>query len=108
MSADTSIGAGTGDRPDDGDLGGEIALGSALFTLVDPHEGHEVAYNRWYERDHFYAGCMNGPFFFAGRRRLQQLHQLRHLLCGKRPGRNTLGGAFCYVFAISIKHIEIL
>jgi hypothetical protein len=58
----------TGDRPDDWDLGGEIALGSALFTLVEPHKGHEVAYNRWYERDHFYAGCMNGPFYFAGRR----------------------------------------
>src|SRR3954452_6212513 len=39
-----------------------------LFTLVDPHRGHEVAYNRWYERDHFYAGCMVGPWLFAGRR----------------------------------------
>jgi hypothetical protein len=58
----------TTEREPDWDLGGEIALGSALFTLVDPHRGHEVAYNRWYERDHFYAGCMNGPFYFAGRR----------------------------------------
>lgn len=39
-----------------------------LFTLVDPHRGREVAYNRWYERDHFYAGCMIGPWLFAGRR----------------------------------------
>ena len=39
-----------------------------LFTLVEPHRGHEVAYNRWYERDHFYAGCMVGPWLFAGRR----------------------------------------
>jgi hypothetical protein len=50
------------------EVGGEIELGSALFTLVDPHRGHEVAYNRWYERDHFYAGCMVGPWLFAGRR----------------------------------------
>lgn len=50
------------------DTGGEIELGSALFTLVEPHRGHEVAYNRWYERDHFYAGCMVGPWLFAGRR----------------------------------------
>ena len=50
------------ERDPDWDLGGEIALGSALFTLVEPHTGHEVAYNRWYERDHFYAGCMNGQF----------------------------------------------
>ncbi len=33
-----------------------VQLGSLLFTLVDPERGHEVAYNRWYERDHFYAG----------------------------------------------------
>jgi hypothetical protein len=50
------------------DVGGEIRLGSALFTLVEPHRGHEVAYNRWYERDHFYAGCLVGPWLFAGRR----------------------------------------
>jgi hypothetical protein len=56
------------EREPDWDLGGEIALGSALFTLVEPHRGHEVAYNRWYERDHFYAGCMNGPYYFSGRR----------------------------------------
>jgi hypothetical protein len=55
--------------PDDpSDLGGEVRLGSMLFTLVEPHRGHEVAYNRWYERDHFYAGCMVGPWLFAGRR----------------------------------------
>ena len=45
-----------------------IRLGTMLFTLVEPRRGHEVAYNRWYERDHFYAGCMIGPYCFAGRR----------------------------------------
>jgi hypothetical protein len=45
-----------------------IKLGSMLLTLVEPHRGHEVAYNRWYERDHFYSGCMVGPYTFAGRR----------------------------------------
>jgi hypothetical protein len=61
--------AGTPTSADaDADLGGEVRLGSALFTLVEPHRGHEVAYNRWYERDHFYAGCMIGPWYFAGRR----------------------------------------
>jgi len=45
-----------------------IKVGSMLFTMVDPNKGHEVAYNRWYERDHFYAGCMAGPWLFAGRR----------------------------------------
>ena len=45
-----------------------IVIGTMLFTLVEPHRGHEVAYNRWYERDHFYAGCQIGAFNFAGAR----------------------------------------
>jgi hypothetical protein len=46
----------------------DVRVGSMLYTLVDPERGHEVAYNRWYERDHFYSGCMIGPWLFAGRR----------------------------------------
>lgn len=45
-----------------------VRLGGMLFTLVEPHRGHEVDYHRWYERDHFYSGCMEGPWLFAGRR----------------------------------------
>ncbi len=45
-----------------------VKLGSILFTMVEPHKGHEVEYNRWYERDHFYAGCMIGANNFAGNR----------------------------------------
>jgi hypothetical protein len=46
----------------------QIRIGSLLFTMVEPHRGHEVPYNRWYERDHFYAGCMVGKWQFAGAR----------------------------------------
>jgi hypothetical protein len=46
----------------------ETGIGSALITLVEPHEGHEQAYNRWYEDDHFYSGAMAMPWMFAGRR----------------------------------------
>jgi len=45
-----------------------IKIGTLLYTLVEPHRGHEVAYNRWYERDHFYAGCQIGAFNFSGGR----------------------------------------
>ena len=45
-----------------------VALGGSLITLVEPRPGHEVEYNRWYERDHFYAGCMVGAHCFAGAR----------------------------------------
>jgi hypothetical protein len=64
----TPAGDAAASVPEDPDLGGDVLLGSALFTLVEPHRGHEVAYNRWYERDHFYAGCMIGPWYFAGKR----------------------------------------
>ena len=45
-----------------------IKIGTMLYTLVEPHRGHEVDYNRWYERDHFYAGCQIGAFNFSGAR----------------------------------------
>lgn len=44
------------------------APGGAVVSLVEPHAGHARAFHRWYERDHFHAGCMAGPGFFAGRR----------------------------------------
>lgn len=42
--------------------------GHALITMVEPHPGHEHAYNRWYEDDHYYAGAMAMPWMYAGRR----------------------------------------
>lgn len=68
-----------------------VELGSALFTLVEPHKGHEVAYNRWYERDHFYSGCMIGPFNFAGGRYVatRDLKELRYGTGGIVPSDNV-------------------
>ena len=45
-----------------------IRVGSLLWVFTDPHRGHELAYNRWYERDHYYAGCMVGAWTVAGSR----------------------------------------
>jgi hypothetical protein len=45
-----------------------VKVGGALITMVEPDVGHEHAYNRWYEDDHFYSGAMHGPWTFAGRR----------------------------------------
>ncbi len=53
-------GKSTADKP--------VRLGGALVTMVEPHRGYEVAYNRWYERDHFYAGCMIGAWTISGAR----------------------------------------
>lgn len=46
----------------------EAALGHAFLTLVEPHRGHDREYTRWYEDDHFHAGAMAFPWWFAGRR----------------------------------------
>jgi len=45
-----------------------IRLGSLLFTMVEPRPEYDVAYNRWYERDHFYSGCMIGAYTVSGGR----------------------------------------
>ncbi|CAA0095898.1 Uncharacterised protein [Halioglobus japonicus] len=46
----------------------DIKLGHVLLTLLEPKAGFERKFHRWYERDHFYAGCMIGANFFSGRR----------------------------------------
>lgn len=58
----------------------KVALGSVLVSLMDPTPGLEVEFHRWYERDHFYSGCMMGPGFFSGRRFVatRALKQLRY------------------------------
>lgn len=46
----------------------QVGLESVNFTLVDVVPGHEAAFNRWYENDHFYAGGVLGPAVLGGRR----------------------------------------
>jgi len=46
----------------------EVKVGTVLVSLLDPERGQEAAFHRWYERDHFYSGCMVGEHFFSGRR----------------------------------------
>ena len=70
-----------------------IKLGSLLFTLVEPERGHEVEYNRWYERDHFYAGCMIGPWQFSGARFVATREEKARRSSGPNPvtGDGTRG-----------------
>ncbi|MFF8599958.1 hypothetical protein ACF065_25650 [Streptomyces sp. NPDC015232] len=57
-----------------------VRPGHALITMVEPHPGHEYAYNRWYEDDHYYAGAMAMPWMYAGRRWVatRALQELRY------------------------------
>ncbi len=45
-----------------------VTIGSAVVAYIEPHAGAARAFNRWYERDHFYAAAMAGPGMFAGAR----------------------------------------
>jgi hypothetical protein len=69
-----------------------IRIGTMLYTLVEPHRGSQVAYNRWYERDHFYAGCQIGAFNFAGARFVATapLKSLRVPVAGGEDGPEPL------------------
>jgi hypothetical protein len=90
------------------DVGGEIVLGSSLFTLVEPHRGHEVAYNRWYERDHMLAGCMVGPWLYSGRRWVATREE-KALRSGARPDLFGVGDPGTYLavyFVIDGRHDE--
>ncbi len=88
------------------DVGGGVRLGSMLFTLVEPHRGREAAYNTWYERDHFYAGCMVGPWLFAGRR-FVATRGLKDLRFGTEPelfGGLDLGSYLAVYWILEGRH----
>lgn len=44
------------------------AIGTAVVSYIEPHPGQAVAFNRWYERDHFPATVKAGPGVFATQR----------------------------------------
>jgi hypothetical protein len=79
-----------------------------LFTIVDPHVGHEVAYNRWYERDHFYAGCLVGPWLFAGSRWVatRELKALRFPAYSSIAQPTVQAGSFLAFYWIHADHHE--
>lgn len=85
-----------------------VKVGSMLFTMVDPQRGHEVAYNRWYERDHFYAGCMVGPWLFAGRRWVapRQLKELRFPADSSIAKPSVQAGSYVAIYWIHAGHHE--
>jgi hypothetical protein len=46
----------------------EVTIGTAIVAFIEPHAGQGREFNRWYERDHFYAATTGGPGAFAGAR----------------------------------------
>jgi hypothetical protein len=82
-----------------------IKLGTILFTMVEPHRGHEVDYNRWYERDHFYGGVLTGAWSFAGDRFVatRELKDLRYP-AGSPMTPDPLTGSYLAIYWVLDGH----
>ena len=90
----------------DGLLGSEpVDVGAALFSLHDPHRGHERAFNRYYERDHMYAAALLAPFTIAGQRWVatQPLKQLRQPDIS--PFGEIAAGSYLTMFWVQAGHL---
>jgi hypothetical protein len=83
-----------------------VKVGSILLTLVDPHRGFERAYNRWYERDHYYGGCMIGPFLYAGSRWVatRELKDLRWPAGSEAVAKPTDAGSYVAIYWVEQGH----
>jgi len=83
-----------------------VKVGSMLLTLVDPSHGFERAYNRWYERDHYYAGCMVGPYLFAGSRWVatRELKDLRWPAGEETVAKPTDAGSYVAIYWVEKGH----
>lgn len=86
-----------------------IRVGSMLWVFTDPHRGSEFAYNRWYERDHYYAGCMIGEYTVAGSRWVATARhkELRLPSDGTALPFERLDGSYaCLYFVLDGRHAE--
>ena len=85
-----------------------ITLGTILFTMVEPHKGHEVEYNRWYETDHFYGGVLNGAWSFAGDRFVatRELKDLRYPADSPMTPDPLTGSYLALYWVLAGKHDE--
>jgi hypothetical protein len=83
-----------------------VKVGSMLLTLVDPNKGYEKAYNRWYERDHYYGGCMIGPFLYAGSRWVatRELKDLRWPAGSTTVANPTDAGSYVAIYWVEKGH----
>ena len=76
----------------DGD--GVVRIGSVVFALIQPTPGHEQAFNRWYERDHYYTAGLAAPGVFSAGRFVQPGAGLHLALYFVLPGHDPVRVAF--------------
>ncbi len=82
-----------------------IDVGSALFSLHDPHRGHERAFNRYYERDHMYSAALLAPFTIAGQRWVATGELKRMRLPDTGPFGPITAGSYLTMFWIQARHL---
>jgi hypothetical protein len=83
-----------------------VALGNAIFALHDPHPGHEVAFNRFYERDHMFAAIF-APFTMWAQRWVAtaELKGLRYPAEGPF-GMPSVRGSYLTMYWIQAGHLD--
>ena len=83
-----------------------VALGNAIFALHDPHVGHEVAFNRFYERDHMFAAIF-APWTMWAQRWVAtgELKKLRYPTAGPF-GMPSERGSFLTMYWIQAGHLD--
>lgn len=83
---------GTSERVVDDD--GVVRIGSVLFALIRPTDGHDRAFNHWYERDHFYTTAAAAPGVFSAARFIEPAQRLHLALYFVLPGFDEAREAF--------------
>lgn len=83
-----------------------VALGHAIMALHDPNRGFEVAFNRYYERDHMYAAAF-APWTLGVQRWVatRPLKDLRYPAEGPF-GQPVDAGSFLAMYWIQDGHLE--
>lgn len=76
----------------------ETKLGKAIISLIEPAQGEERSYNRWYEDDHAYISAFACPWVFAGKRWVAT-RQLRALRSSASNAVTDLIDQGCYLAA---------
>ena len=76
------------------DEGGVVRIGSVVFAMIRPTPGHELAFNHWYERDHFYTASAAAPGVFSAGRFVEPATGVHLALYFVLPGHDQARMAF--------------
>ena len=73
---------------------GVVRIGSVVFALIRPAERCDLAFNEWYERDHYYTFGLAAPGVFSAGRYIEPKQRLHLALYFVLPGYEKLRASF--------------